>query len=233
MSFFKAFFEGAKSLPFWALGIRAVILYIALIIATRLMRHRQVGILTGHNYLVAAGIVSLAAVRMINPKSSLTSALVIIFAYAGVNVVLSYFDLKFPWLVDRKPVILMQDGQIDRKKMKDAHVTLDNLLGQLRLKGAYNLSEIHSIVLEPTGKISVVKRPFSLPVTRKQLNLPPKFVGLPVVLVYNGHIQKDNLVRLGLNSQWLMDKLNQEGYTESSQVLLAVLESSGKLYITM
>lgn len=32
------------------------------------MRERQVGILSGHNYLVAAGIVSLAAVRMVNPK---------------------------------------------------------------------------------------------------------------------------------------------------------------------
>ncbi|HAW72161.1 MAG TPA: DUF421 domain-containing protein, partial [Firmicutes bacterium] len=107
MSLLQGFFNGSKDLPFWILAIRAVFLYIALIIATRLMGHRQVGILTGHNYLVAAGIVSLAAIRMINPESSFTSGLVIVFVYAAVNILLSYLDIKFPNLIDRRPVVLM------------------------------------------------------------------------------------------------------------------------------
>ena len=65
----NSFMEGSKNLSIFALALRAVILYIALIIATRIMGHRQVGILSGHNYLVAAGIVSLAAIRMLNPES--------------------------------------------------------------------------------------------------------------------------------------------------------------------
>ena len=101
----QAFLNGGKNLPFWVMAVRAVILYVSLIAATRAMGHRQVGILTGHNYLVAAGIVSLAAIRMINPESSLISGLVIVFVYAGVNVLLSYLDVKFPKLVDRKPVV--------------------------------------------------------------------------------------------------------------------------------
>ena len=116
MSLWDAYLHGTKDLPFWALAIRSVFLYIALMIATRAMGHRQVGILAGHNYLVAAGIVSLAAIRMVNPESSFTSGLVIIFAYAGVNIVLSYLDIKFPKLIDRKPVVLMQGGQAQQKK---------------------------------------------------------------------------------------------------------------------
>jgi len=228
----EAFFNGGPTLPFWALAIRAIILYIALIIATRLMQHRQVGILTGHNYLVAAGIVSLAAIRMVNPESSLVSGLVIVFAYAGVNVLLSYLDIKFPKLVDRKPVILMKDGRLNKKDMMDAHVTLDNLMGQIRLKGAHNLSEIDSLVLEPTGKISVVKKPSFLPVNRHQMNLPPKFVDLPTVLVYDGEVQRDNLNRLKLDLKWLKDKLQQQGIADSSQVFFAVLEPSGSLFIS-
>lgn len=77
--------------------IRASILYIALIIGTRIMRERQVGILSGHNYLVATGIVSLAAVHMVNPKSSLYEVVAIIFSYALVNAFLSYLDIQsFP-----------------------------------------------------------------------------------------------------------------------------------------
>lgn len=63
----QGIFEGAKDLPFWAFAVRAVILYSALIFVTRMMGKRQIGILSGHNYLVAAGIVSLAAVRMVKP----------------------------------------------------------------------------------------------------------------------------------------------------------------------
>jgi hypothetical protein len=70
----------------------SAILYIALIIATRMMGHRQVSILSGHNYLVAAGIVSLAAVRMLTPESSLISGLVIVFVYT-VNVLLTEYRI--------------------------------------------------------------------------------------------------------------------------------------------
>lgn len=229
----KSFLEGSKDLSTAALALRAVVLYIALIIATRMMGHRQVGILSGHNYLVAAGIVSLAAVRMVSPESSLAAGLVIVFVYAGVNVLLSYLDIKSPDAIDRQPTILMEGGRLLRPNLFDCHVTLDNLLGQLRLKGAHNLSELDTIVLEPYGKISVVKKPEALPLTRKQMNLPPKSVALPTILIYDGVIDETNLHQLGLNHKWLSQKLGEKGITDSRQVFLAMVEASGTLYISV
>jgi len=229
----KSFMEGSKNLSTFALAIRAVILYIALIIATRLMGHRQVGILSGHNYLVAAGIVSLAAIRMLNPESSLTSGIVIVFVYAFVNIFLSYLDIKWPRAIDRKPTILMKDGIMLRQNMLDCHVTLDNLLGQLRLKGAHNLSEINSIVLEPYGKISVIKKPEALPLTRKQMNLPSKMAALPAILIYDGKIDEENLNSMGLDHKWLMAKLREKGISSPQNIFLAMLESDGTVYISI
>jgi len=229
----NSFMEGSKNLSAFALALRAVILYIALIIATRLMGHRQVGILSGHNYLVAAGIVSLAAIRMLNPESSLTSGIVIVFVYAFVNIFLSYLDIKWPKAIDRKPTILMKDGIILRENMLDCHVTLDNLLGQLRLKGAHNLSEINSIVLEPFGKISVIKKPEALPLTRKQMNLPPKMAALPTILIYDGQIDEKNLHAMGLDNDWLMTKLKEKGIANQKDIFLAMLESDGTVYMSI
>lgn len=104
----------------WGVVIRVAILYIALIMATRIMRERQVGILSGHNYLVAAGIVSLAAVRMVNPRSSLIEVLVIIFTYAAVNALTSFIDVKYPRLVDRVTVPLVLKGQVIKRNL-DSH----------------------------------------------------------------------------------------------------------------
>ena len=229
----NSFMEGSKNLSTFALAIRAVILYIALIIATRLMGHRQVGILSGHNYLVAAGIVSLAAIRMLNPESSLTSGIVIVFVYAFVNIFLSYLDIKWPNVIDRKPTILMKNGILLRQNMIDCHVTLDNLLGQLRLKGAHNLSEINSIVLEPHGKISVIKKPEALPLTRKQMNLPPKMAALPTILIYDGKIDEKNLHAMGLDYDWLITRLREKGITNAKDIFLAMLESDGTVYISI
>lgn len=228
----KPFVEGGKDLSPFALAIRAVILYIALIIATRMMGHRQVGILSGHNYLVAAGIVSLAAIRMINPESSLSSGLVIIFVYAGVNVLLSYLDLKWPKGIDRKPTVIMKGGILLKQNLLDSHVTLDNLLGQLRLKGAHNLSEIDSIVLEPYGKISVVKKPEALPLTRKQMNLPPKPAALPTILVYDGNVDERNLRQMGMDCAWLGGKMGEKGISSPKNVFLAMLEADGTFFIS-
>lgn len=229
----NSFMEGSKNLSVFALALRAIILYIALIIATRLMGHRQVGILAGHNYLVAAGIVSLAAIRMLNPQSSLTSGLVIIFVYAFVNIFLSYLDIKWPRLIDRKQTLLMKDGIIIRENMLDCRVTLDNLLGQLRLRGAHNLSEIDTIVLEPYGKISVIKKPEALPLTRKQMNLPPKTISLPTILIHDGKIDERNLHAMGLDYDWLMTKLKEKGITNPKDIFIAMLESDGTVYMSI
>ena len=229
----NSFMEGSKNLSIFALALRAVILYIALIIATRMMCHRQVGILSGHNYLVAAGIVSLAAIRMLNPDSSLTSGILIIFVYAFVNMFLSYLDIKWPKAIDRKPIMLMKSGMILRKNMLNCHVTLDDLLGQLRLKAAHNLSEIDSVVLEPNGKISVIKKPEALPLTRNQMNLPSQIVAIPIILIYDGKINEKNLREIGLDHKWLIGRLMEKGITDSKDVFLAMLESNGTVYINI
>lgn len=101
MEEWRAIINGNKEILLWGFAVRATLLYFALIIGTRWMGHRQVGILSGHNYLVAAGIMSVAAVRMVNAEASLASGLLIVFAYALVNVMFSYVDLKWPKLVDR------------------------------------------------------------------------------------------------------------------------------------
>ena len=225
--------NGSKELPFWAFSIRAVLLYIALIIATRFMRQRQIAIHSGHNYLVAAGIVSLAAVRMVNPESSLAAGLVIVAIYAAINVFLSYLDVKFPRFIDRHATILVENGRIIKKNMLDARITIDNLMGQLRIKNIYSLSEVEFALVEPSGKINVIKKASGLPGTRKQMKLSIKNAVFPTVLIYDGKVQNDNLRMLGHDLKWLQDKVREKGIMESKDIFLAVLEGDGTLYVSV
>lgn len=227
------FWFGSKELPFWAFSLRAIVLYISLIIATRFMRQRQIAILSGHNYLVAAGIVSLAAVRMVNPESSVLSAIVIIFLYAGVNVLLSYLDLKIPRQVDRHATILIENGKLIKKNLVDARITLDNLMGQLRLKSVYNLSEVEYALVEATGKINIVKKIKGMPIIRKQMNLPFVNISLPTILIYDGKVLENNLKMIGHTTKWLLEKINEKGFSKEKDIFLAVLEGDGTLHVSV
>lgn len=225
-------FNGAKEIPLWGFALRATLLYLTLIIGIRWMGHREISILAGHNYLVAAGIMSLAAVRMVNAEASLTTALLIVFVYAGVNVLYSYLDIKWPRAIDRKPIVLIENGLINKKNLMDTHVTIDNLLGQLRLKGVHNLSEINYAILEPTGKVSVIKKSATLPVTRMQLNLPAKFTAMPTLLVHDGKVDEENLNELGLDLNWLKNKLAEKGFGRFEDVFVAALQPDGNIYVS-
>ena len=226
------FWFGAKELPFWAFAIRAIILYAFLIFATRFMRQRQIAILAGHNYLVAAGIVSLAAVRMVNPETSLVSGIVIVLVYAAVNVFISFLDVKFPRHVDRHSTVLIENGQLIKKNLMDARITIDNLLGQLRIKNVFNLSEVALALVEPTGKINVAKKAEGLPLTRKQLNLPSKNISIQTVLIYDGKVQVDNLSMLGYDTKWLDGIIKEKSLLQAKDVFLAVLEGDGTVHIS-
>lgn len=227
------FLDGAKEIPFWAISLKAFILYAFLIFATRFMRQRQIAILAGHNYLVAAGIVSLAAVRMVNPNTSLVSGIVIILLYAAANIFISFLDVKIPRQVDRHATILVENGKLMKKNMNDARITIDNLMGQLRLKNVYSLSDVSLALVEPTGKINVVKKQNALPVTRKQMKLPIKNSNLPTILIYDGKVQEDNLKRLGHDIKWLDNKIKEKGFAEAKDIFLAMLEGDGTLHVSV
>lgn len=227
------FLYGAKEIPFWGISLRAFILYIFLIFATRFMRQRQIAILSGHNYLVAAGIVSLAAVRMVNTDTSLISGIVIILIYGAVNIFISFLDVKIPRQVDRHATILVENGKLIKKNMKDTRITIDNLLGQLRLKNIYSLSDVSLALVEPTGKINVVKKQSVLPLTRKQMKLPIKNTNLPTILIYDGNVQEDNLKKLGYDIKWLDNKIREKGYTKNNDIFLAMLEGDGTIYVSV
>lgn len=226
--------HGSEHLPLWVIMIRAAILYVFLIIGTRIMRQRQVGILAGHNYLVAAGIVSLAAVRMVNPKTSIIEGVIIILTYACVNAFTSYLDVKFPRLVDRIPVPLILNGQILKDNLDRVHVTIDNLMAQLRLKEAVNLSEVQEAYIEPTGQVNVLKKATASPVHKKQLNIQPAPVNLFEVLIYDGQLQTRSLTRIGQTSEWLKQHVtSQYPGKQIRDVFLAVLETHGKVYVSL
>ncbi len=224
--------NGGQSLPPFGIYLRVTILYFTILLMTRLMGPRQVGIVSAFNFIIHAGMAHVATARMVNPESSLTAALAIIVVAYALSLLLSWIDYKFPSWVGTSPIPLIRDGQILHQNLKKAHLTLDDLLAQLRLKKIHNVSEVAAAVMEPMGEISTLQKAESSPATRKSLGISPTPSGSSTVLIHNGKIEREHLYAFGLREQWLEQEIAKKGFTVS-QVLLATLESTGNIHVSV
>ena len=66
---------------------------------------------------------------------------------------------RFQKAIDNEPLLLMCDGRFLEDAMRGARVTRATLMEKIRASGASRVAEVHAIVLETTGDISVLIRP--------------------------------------------------------------------------
>jgi uncharacterized membrane protein YcaP (DUF421 family) len=107
---------------------------------------------------------------------------------------------------------------------------INDLLEQLRLKNVSNIADVEYAILETSGQLSVILKSQKRPVTPEDLNLPTKYEGLPSALIIDGYIMLDNLKKTNLSVDWLQTELSKFGIKRLKDVLLASLDTEGKLY---
>lgn len=59
-------------------------------------------------------------------------------------------------IVDNRPRLLMRRGEIDRSALRDTRVDYQDILAKLREANALDRTQVHAVVLEATGDISVL-----------------------------------------------------------------------------
>jgi len=212
---------------------RTVILYALIVLVMRLMGKRQIGQLQPFELVVAIMIADLASVPMQNRDLPLSSGAIPILTLLVAQVGLSYLTMRSQWarrIVCGKPSILIRNGKICQKELTRLRVNLNDLLEQLRAKDVPNLADVEFAVLETTGQLSVVPKSQRRPVCPADLNVPTEYEGLPLDLVIDGRVLRENLARAGLDEAWLRTQLSRFGFSGPEEVFFASLDTAGRLY---
>lgn len=71
---------------------------------------------------------------------------------------MSYISLKsvkFRYLIDGKPTIIIKNGKLNFTEMSKIRYSLDDLITQLRLQGIKSIERIKYAILENNGSLSV------------------------------------------------------------------------------
>ena len=205
---------------------RTVVLYLVLILVVRLMGKRQIGEMEPSEFVVTMLVANLASIPMQDGGIPLFSGLVPILTVLGLELVLSWATLRslgFRKVLCGKPVILIENGRILQDRLRQTRITLDELMGHLRQKDVLNPQQVQYAILETNGTLSVFPYPEHRPPSAKDTGVKVKPARLPVTLIEDGVLLKENLSRSGKDEAWVEETLGQHEAKVEDTFLLALL----------
>lgn len=213
--------------------VRTIILYFIIIFGIRLLGKRQVGELEPSELVVALLIADLASVPMQDFGIPLLTGILPIATLLCVTMIISVltmYSVKFRALICGRPSIIIENGKVDQREMRKNRFTVDELMEELRLKGITDITTIKYAILETNGQLSVLPYASELPVTAQQMSVTTDEVGLPIVIINDGHILDHNLKARGLDRNWLDKQLKAHKVTDSKKVFLLTVDEQLRVY---
>jgi len=142
------------------LVVRASLMYLLILAGFRLFR-RDAGSLSVSDLLVVVLIADAAQNGMAGEYKSLTEGIVIvgtIFAWNYALDWLAYRSRFVYWLLHPPSLLLVSNGQIQRRNLRSQLITKGDLLEQLREQGVEDLATVKTCFLEGDGRMSVIRR---------------------------------------------------------------------------
>lgn len=210
---------------------RTVILYLLIIAGLRLMGKRQIGELEPGDLVLTLIISDLASVPMQNFGIPLVNGVFPIVTLLSLSMLVSYFSLKsirFRTLVCGRPTVIIRDGKILQANMAKTRFTVDELYEQLRTQGYSDLAGVKYAILETSGQVSVLPYAHAAPLTPQAAGVDAgEETTLPVLVINDGHILKDNLRACGRDLSWLQAQLKKRRLTSPAQVFLMTVDEGG------
>ncbi len=189
--------------------IRSVILYAIVIIALRLMGKKQLGELQPSELVTTMLISDIATLSLQEPSMPMLLGAVPIFMIVCIDVLMSGIMLKsvkFRKAVTGSPKVIITDGKIDQKQMKNLRYTIDDVLESMREADIFDINQVRFAIVETTGKINFFKK--------EDGKTDP-----PSIIVKDGLLIEESLKKTGLGERWLKEILERRN-TEQSKVFL-------------
>ena len=204
---------------------RTILLYLALIAAVRLMGKREIGQMAPSEFVVAMLLADLAAIPMQDSSLPLISGLVPIATVLGLELVLSFLIMKsivFRRFLCGKPVILIDNGKVLQDNLRRTRVTLDELAAHLRQKDVLDITAVQYAILETDGTLSVFPYPEKKPATAADAKISAAKQSLPITIIQDGHLFREDLARAGKDMIWLRDVLGKRKTRQELTLLLTI-----------
>lgn len=213
--------------------IRTIILYILIIVSLRIMGKRQIGELQPTELVITILISNIASLPIEDPSVPLLIGIIPILTLVCFDVLISVLTLyssKLRNLISGNPKLIIKNGIIDQKVVKELRFSTDDLLEQIRTKDVFNLEEIDYAIVETTGNISIYKKFEYQNVNTRMLNIKNSGETIPFVVISDGHIVTKNLSYCNMTVSKIKEEVAKQKL-DTDNIYLMTANSNGDFII--
>ncbi len=219
---------------FYHLSMELIIGFFALLLITKLLGKTQITQLTPFDFISALVLGELVGNAIYDKDIKIHYVLYAVTLWGTLIYLVEFLTMRFKktrGLFEGTPAIIIRNGKIDRLELKKNKLDLNQLLHLLRDKDVFSIREVEFAILEANGTVNVLKKTNYEKPTRKDLQLPPQPVNLPVSFIIDGEVLWDNINEAGFNEAWLINELNLQGVLRPEHVLFAEWLDGEPLFI--
>lgn len=214
--------------------LRSIIVYTCVLAVVRLMGKRQIGEMQPFEFVVTLIIADLACIPMAELSVPLVHGIVPIVTLLIVHFLICFLSRKFQfarYLLTGKPAIVISPKGINYKELKELNMTLDDLIELMRGCDVFKIDEIAYAIIETNGNLCVIKKASVEPVTREDLKVKVSQNTLPLNIVMDGKVMKENVKLAGIDDKFIQVCLQKAGVKKIKDVLLLTLDNNGDVFL--
>ena len=146
-------------IPRWEFLIRAVVVYIFLLVLLRCTGKRQVGQMAPFDLVLLLVLSNAVQNSMNGGDNSITGGLILATTLVSLNWVvgwLTFRSKRLESIIEGRPIFLIHDGKIDHPNLASVQMIMHELEAALRAQGCSGPEEVRFAVLENNGHLSVI-----------------------------------------------------------------------------
>ena len=141
--------------------MRALILYLVVVIFMRMMGKRQIGQMQPYEIVITLLVADVVAAPMQDPAISLVEGIIPMIALFICHNFISFLCIKSRKLRKvfcGKTSTLIRNGVINEKELKKLSLSVEELMEALRAKDVFSLDDVYCATMETNGQLSVCSK---------------------------------------------------------------------------
>ena len=223
-------------MPEWLhIIFRSVLFVVVLFFLTKMLGKKQIAQLSFFEYVTGITIGSIAAEVIMGIDQTMIHgllAIILVGLMPFIGGLISLKSKKFRDFTEGKGTIFIKDGKIMEDNLKKERYTTDELLGLLRDKDVFQVSDVQFAALEATGHLSVMLKKENQPLTPKDLNMKVASIKEPQTVIMDGKVIDEPLATAGYSRAWLKTELEKLGVTIEN-VFVGQVNSYGEVTVDL
>jgi len=215
--------------------LKTTLVFIALLVLTRILGKKQMSQLTFFNYVNGITMGSIAGNIITTPDKDSLGGFICLIWICILTYLTGFVNLKsgkIRSVVDGEPTLMIKKGTILQHSLHVNHLNMDDLSMPLRKQNVFSVKEVEYAILEPDGSLSVLKKPPLQEITKVDMKIQTKPIKyIPSEIIVDGKLILKNLKELNLSLEWITEELARQQVLNLEEIFYAEIQSDGSLYI--